>query len=207
MDVRQLKRIPFVFVVLALVFGAWWVALPVIKGWTLPAPPLDGWLLRPASVLRFGACTVLSAVTVPFVLRPLTMRWREEDRGRPAPRSRASLVFQASLLFVVYLATGAFYLLGWSSFSPDGISVCTPLGTRSHLYEDVARLLVIPPGYQDGPNKPGPEFAIEFHDERWAYFGLHNEGASVEDVEAIARMVAELSGEAWELNPRARPRP
>ncbi len=178
----------------------------------LPEPPLDGWLLRPAEVLRFGVCTVLSAVTVPFLLHPLHERWRDEDRAarrggsgevRPSRRSNGALLIKGGLLFLVYLVTGAFYLLSWSTYALEGIQVRTPLGTRTYTYDQVTQLLVIPPGYRDGPSKPGPEFAMELDDGRWAYFGLHSEGAEVEDLEAIARMVSRESGLEWKLNPRA----
>jgi hypothetical protein len=192
------KRMVIALLTLGAVFGALWILLPAVRGLTLPAAVDGGWVIGPVRALRFGACTVLSALTVPFLLRPLGQEWRRRDlatRGAPLdplPRgSRAPLLVQGGLLFVVYALGAAFYFLSYTEVTPERITIHSPLGARAYGYGAITAL--------ERVARRGEEtkHAIHFDDDSWGYFGVDNEGLSPREVSAIAEHVARASGRSW----------
>jgi hypothetical protein len=65
----------FIFVALLVVVGGcYWFILPAIQSLIIPNAPggRNGpWVVRPVLAFHFGAAAVMSAVTLPFITRPL----------------------------------------------------------------------------------------------------------------------------------------
>jgi hypothetical protein len=196
---RVAARIAVVLVSLALVFGLYWLALGVVRGWMLPhAHDEVLWVIGPAHVLRFGACAVFSALTLPFVLRPLGRRWREQDqreRGTPIATHRTgqlALLIRGGLLFVVYAVCGLFYFASYGEVRDASITFHSPLGARTYAYDRITALHHFPPegGQVD-------RYGIEFDDARWGYFDADCEGLDAAAALAIADHVSRHAGRSW----------
>ncbi len=195
------KRVAICLLTLGAVFFVYWTVLPLLRQLLLPAPEPGGWVLGPAWVLRFGACTVLSALTLAILLRPIGKSWRQRDQeelSKPRdpfagrPHARTALLIKGGLLFVVYLVTGAFYFMSYTEVTPSRLVIHGPLGARSYAYDQVAALeRIAPVGGQ--PEK----YAIRFDDGSWGYFSIRCEGNAPADIAAVATHVASRSGRAW----------
>lgn len=194
-------RIAIVLGALGALFGALWLALPVVRGWMLPeASTASGllWVIGPPRALRFGACAVLAALTLPLLLRPLGRRWAAEDqRARPAPAverhvGRTALLIRGGLLFVVYAVCGAFYFVSHGEVRDGSIAFHSVLGTRAYGYAQIVSL------EHQAPEGGQPDrYAIRFDDERWGYFDADCEGVDDGAARAIAAHVARRAGQVW----------
>lgn len=191
------KRVAIALLTLGAVFGALWILLPVLVRLTLPDPGDPFWVIGPPRALRFAACTVFSALTVPFLLRPLGQEWRKRDlatRGAPIdplPRgARVSLLIQGGLLLAVYAMGAAFYFRSYMKVAAQ-ITVQSPLGARVHDYDAITAL--------ERVTRPGEEtkYAIHFDDGSWGYFGADYETMTPARVAAIADYVARQSNQRW----------
>jgi hypothetical protein len=195
------KRVGIVLSVLGCVFFAFWFLLPTVRGLLLPEAEPGSWIVGPHRALRFGACTIISAVTLPLALRPLQRGWRERDlatRGAPLdplasrPGTRVGLLIKGGLLFVVYTVCAAFYWISYTRVSPDGIAVRSPLGTRSYSYSQIEALERAAPAAGEAE-----KYTIRFSDSSWAHFSADHEGTTALAIERIAAYVADRSGRRW----------
>jgi hypothetical protein len=194
-------RMAVVLLALGATFGLAWVALPILRAALLPVAPPGGWVLGPPLAFRFAACAVISACTLPFVLRPLGRRWRARDlaaRGAPidplanAPGVRSARLVQGAILLVVYAIGGAFYFASHTEVLPDRIVIQTPLGARSYAYAQIAAL------EREAPVGGQPErYAMRFDDDRWGYFSTDAEGTTEAEIAAIAAHVSARAGLRW----------
>lgn len=194
-------RMAISFVALGAAFGLLWLALPLARAAMLPPAPPGGWVLGPPVAFRFGASAVLTAFTLPLVLRPLGRRWRERDlaaRGAPldplasAPRLRAKSLIQGALLLIVYLVSGAFYFASYTEVLADRFVDHSLFGTRGYDYHRVSALeLQAPAG--DQPER----YALRFDDDGWAYFSTDQEGTTAEEIAEVAAHIAAHTGLPW----------
>ncbi len=197
-------RIVIVLTALGALFAAYWLALPVVRGWMLPdAGGARGilWVIGPPQALRFGACTVLSALTLPFLLRPLGRSWREADlRARGAALdplaahhvTRTALLIRGGLLFVIYGVCGLFYFVSYGVVFDRRIEFHSLLGTRSFEY---GRIVALEHHAPEGGQVD--RYAIAFDDESWGYFESDCEGLDDPQARAIAAHVAARTGQSW----------
>jgi hypothetical protein len=186
-------RIVIVLVALGMVFGAYWTLLPIVRAAMLPvADPAHGllWVIGPAHALRFGAATILSALTLPIVLIPFRSRWRATPTAMPV--NSTALLIRGALLFGIYTFCGAFYFTAYVEVRTDTITLHSPLGARTYDYARAASLEHLPPagGQPD-------RYAIRFDDDRWGYFDADDEGIDAATVLAIAAHVSQHTGRPW----------
>jgi hypothetical protein len=186
-------RIAIVIALMVIVLGGYWVALPIVRAAMLPvADRAHGllWVVGPATALRFGAATVLSAVTLPFVLLPFRERWRASPT--PMPSNHVSLLIRGALFSVVYAIACAFYFTAYIEVRDSEMAFHGPLGTRRHRYDQIVALEHQPPvGGQ--PYR----YAIHFDDDSWGYFDEDHEGVDASTVSAIADHVSRRVGRPW----------
>lgn len=198
MTLSPTKRAVVALALLAAVFAAYWMALPVVRAGLQPVAAPGEWVLGPAHALRFAACTVLSAMTVPVLLRAL-LRPPPPQTPDPArdllervPVVRSALLIKGSLLFAVYAVCGAFYLASYTVVGADRLAIHSPLGVRTYSYDQITALSLTPPrGGQ------AARYGMRFRDDRWGYFSADREGVSEADVAAVAAHVAARVGRGW----------
>lgn len=198
----MIARIALVLGSLGALFGAFWIVLPIVRAWMLPEAGGDLlWVIGPPTALRFGACTVLSALTLPFLLRPLGRRWREQDRaarGQPTDAvvergiSRPALLIRGGLLFVIYAIAGMFYFASHAEVRDATITFHSLLGARAYRYDQVVALQ-----HQAPEGGQVDRYAMEFDDERWGYFDASCEGTTDGEIRAIAQHVSLRARQPW----------
>lgn len=195
-------RIGLVFAALGAAFGALWLVLPLVRAWMLPTAGGDLlWVVGPPAALRFGACTILAAITLPFALRPLGGRWRERDlRERGAPldptvgglKERLSTMIKGAILAVIYGVCGAFYFTSYGEVRDATLTFHSLLGARTYGYERIVSI-----EHQAPVGGQVDRYAIAFDNGAWGYFDASCEGTTEAAVRAIAAHVAQRSGRSW----------
>ncbi|MEZ4390602.1 MAG: hypothetical protein R3A48_05860 [Polyangiales bacterium] len=193
-----MRRAVVALAILAAVFAAYWGVLPLVRAWLQPVAAPGEWVLGPARALRFGACTILSAMTAPLLLRavirppPPQAPDPARDLLERAPVLRSALLIKGALLFVVYAVCGAFYLTSYTEVGADRLAIHSPLGVRTYSYDHITALSLTPPrGGQPA------RYGMQFRDDRWGYFGADREGVSEADVAAVAAHIAARVGRGW----------
>lgn len=203
------KRAILSFAILLVVAACYWFMLPAIQSKIVPnaAGGANGpWVVRPILAFHFAAVAMMASVTLPLVAGPLRRKWKHEDAaigsrydpfaGRPVKRKL--YVFKGIFLLVVYAAAPMFYLLTWETIGPDGIKQHLPWTTLHHSFQDIASLETIPDGERsDSLNQDGPWYSILLRSGRSITWSLRNEGTTQEELTAIAKFVAQRSGQAW----------
>ena len=206
-----------VLALLAVVFSAWFFLLPWIQAAVLPTAtggPQGPWVLRPIIAVRFCASAFLSALSLPFLMKRFGRRWNAADaavgtrydpfRGRPG--GLAMMLLAGSALALIYGVALLFYVCSWTVVGPAGIEERLPWGRRSHSFDQIASLEMIPGGmHSDEVARDGPWHRIVFVDDRNFTFGNGNEGCSEAEISAIATFIAKQSRQTWRVRPDAKP--
>ena len=111
-----------------------------------------------------------------------------------------------SALLLVYAAALLFYLCSWTNVGPAGIEERLPWGRRTHSFDQVASLEMIPDGMHSNTlAQSGPWHKVTFVDGRNFTFGEDNEGCSKVEASAIATFIALQSRQTWRVQPDAKP--
>lgn len=203
-------------VLVAVFAGLYWIALPSLQARFLPDVPggEDGpWIVRPILAMRFGAMAVMTAVTLPFAMRPLHRLWKQEDASRGTrlkplrPWTRLAVFIKGFLLLAIYGMALAFYLLSWLVISPEGIEQRLPWTTLRHSFDDIATLQTIPEGERsERLDENGPWYSIQLKSGRVITVGLSNEGVTLEELQAMTDLVSEKAGQEWQRRADSKPR-
>ncbi len=202
-------------VLLAAVFAVWFFLLPWIQAVILPTATggtSGPWVVRPIIAVRFCACAILAAASMPLLLWRFGKRWHAQDvaagtRYDVRPGHKASVLIKGSILGLIYAGALLLYLFSWTIVGPSGIEQRMPWSHKEHSFDQIASLEMIPDGMRsDELVKNGPWFNVVFTDGRSFAFGHDNEGCAVTDMSAIATYIAEQSGQSWRVRVDARPR-
>jgi hypothetical protein len=205
---RKALYVVMILLVVALLFVAYYFAVPVIQGVFLPEAPPSGWLVRPMYALRCCAAVLLMGFTLPVVapgLRRLGI-FPQPAKKPLHPALWAHAVY-GSLLVVVYFVTGVLYFSAYTLVTDQEILIHNPVYPRRYGMNDIAALVEIPRGFRvEADKENGPVLNVYFHDRRRASLSLDCEGLTEQDLAGIRGMLAARTGKAWEQDPRAEPR-
>src|SRR5262245_15623188 len=78
----DLGRACIALVILGAVGALYWFTLPAIQSFLIPSAPggeNGPWVVRPILAFHFGAVAVMTATTMPLIIRPLKKVWARED--------------------------------------------------------------------------------------------------------------------------------
>lgn len=107
-------------------------------------------------------------------------------------------MIRGGLYFFVYAVALFFYLFSWDEIGPGGIIQRVPWGRRSHSFDEIASLEMIPAKMRsDELVRDGPWHRVWFTDGRDFTFAHDNEGCTEADLVATARFIAKRSGKRW----------
>lgn len=204
------KRAAIGIAAMGFVGAGYWFLLPAIQGLIIPMGfgGAEGpWVFRPNQAFRFGATAVLSCVTLPVIFGPFQDRFRQEDaslgtrydpfQGRRA--KRRAFVFKGFAFLLIYSFGMIFYFFSWTIVGPAGIDERVPWATRHHSYDAIEVLEVIPAGERsDSIKQYGPWYSIRLRTGRRVSLSGENEGATPEELEAMARYVTDRTGLDWQ---------
>lgn len=194
-------RVTLFLTALAVVFAGLFFLLPWIQRLFLPSarPATDHWVVRPHIAFRFCACAILSALSLPVLLRPVQKRWRAQDAAsgtvyvpfQNRPFGKVGILISGSLLAVIYASALAFYLSSWTVVSTSGIESRAMWKRRSHSFDHVRSLDTIPAGMRsDKSAQDGPWYCVSFDDGSSFTFSEDNEGCSDSDLVEIAEFIS-----------------
>jgi hypothetical protein len=211
-------RMAIVFAFLVGIFAVWYFVLPAIRA--LFSPTASGgdqgpWVVWPIIAIRFCACAVLTAVSVPLAMQPLRRRWLAQDIAagscydpyRKQPFRKACVYLAGSALLVIYGAALVFYVSWWDIVGPAGITEHGPFGSKTHSFDQIRSLEVVSKRMRRDDDHlvgDGPWHRVEFIDGRSYAFGRDNEGWSEAEESAIAEYIAEKSKQTWYVREKAR---
>jgi hypothetical protein len=210
------KRTFTKFVIFAIVGACYWFMLTGIQALIIPnAPggPNGPWVVRPILAYHFCAMAVMTAVTVPFIIRPLQRVWTHEDAALGAqhdpihgrPRMRVLFFVKGFLLLAVYAAGLVFYLFSWTIIGPEGIEEKLPWTTLKHSFRDIGSLETIPDGQRsESLRQDGPWYCINLKSGRSIDLSDGNEGCTRDELSAMTTFIADRSGLAWRRRSDAR---
>jgi len=195
--------------VLALLFAAYYFALPVFQGVFLPEAPPGGWLVRPIHACRFGAAAALTAMTMPLIapgLRRLGLI-PQPAKKQLHPALWAYVLGTGFVALVVYFVGGVFYFSSYTLITEQEILIQNLVYPRRYGMNDIVALVEIPRGFRvEARKENGPILNVYFHDKRRASLSLDCEGLTEQDLAGIRRMLTARTGKTWERDPRAAPR-
>ena len=160
----------------------------------------------------FWRCAILATASMPFLLWRLGKRWRAQNvaagtRYDVPPGRKVRIFIAGGVLTSVYAAALLFYLFSWTIVGPAGIEQRRPWDHMDHSFDQIRSLETIPGGMRsDKLVKNGPWYNVVFNDGRSFSFGDDNEGCSETEQSAIAKFIAERSGQTWLVRADARPR-
>lgn len=213
---RSLHRVDFirggiVFVAVTLLFIACFLALPSIQKRVSPAVPggaMGPWLIRPEWTFRIGVSALVSALSIPLLMRPLHRLWIEQDAalggshnplGGP-PGKRLGIYLRAGLTAVACAISLFAYFGTWVIIGPDYLEHRLFWRVTKFHYGYV-RALEIPDIRRSNLfiGEEGASYKIQLTTGQVIFIGMDNEGMTRDELAAIGAFLEGKTKKKWKL--------